>query len=199
MIYGYIRVSTEKQTLINQKLEIRRYCSARRMYGITWIQETVSGAKSPEKRQLGRLLSMAKQGDVIVCTELSRLGRSLVMIFDVLEILLNKKVKVITIKDGFELGDDVQSKVLAFAFGLSAEIERKLISERTKIGLARARKQGKQIGRLPGQKPNKYKLTGYERYIRKRRREGCSKNALAKELSVTWITLNTFMKKNKLR
>ena len=179
MIYGYIRVSTDKQTLQNQKLEIRKYCNLKRMYGISWIMETVSGTKAPSKRKLGELLSAVQKDDIIICTELSRLGRSLTMIFNVLDLLLDKGVKVITIKDGFELGDDVQSKVLAFAFGLSAEIERKLISERTKQGLAVARKNGKQIGRLPGQKPNKYKLTGKERLIRKKKERGLLKERIS--------------------
>ena len=198
MIYGYIRVSTDKQTLQNQKIEIRKYCNSRRMYGITWIQETVSGTKIPEKRKLGELLLLVKPGDVIICTELSRLGRSLVMIFNILEALLQSEVKVITIKDGFELCDNIQSKVIAFAFGLSAEIERKLISERTKQGLVVARKKGKRIGRLPGQKPNRYKLTGKENYIIDKRNRGYSKNSLAKELGVQWSTLHSFMNQNNI-
>jgi len=90
------------------------------------------------------------------------------MIFNVLQTFLEKQVKVIAIKENYELGDNVQSKVLAFAFGLSAEIERQLISERTKAGLERARKNGKQIGRRPGESPKRYKLTGKEREIKKK-------------------------------
>lgn len=131
---------------------------------------------------------------MIIITELSRLGRSITMILNVLQILLEKQVKVIAIKEGYELGDNIQSKVLAFAFGLSAELERTLLSERTKLGLERARKQGKHIGRKKGQKPSKYKLTGKAAYIRRERKQGRSKNSLAKELNVTWITLNNFIK-----
>lgn len=91
-----------------------------------------------------------------------------------------------------------KSKVLAFAFGLSAELERSLLSERTKLGLERARKQGKQIGRRKGQKPKKYKLTGKGAYIKRQRVLGRSKRSLAIELDVTWITLNKFMVANKI-
>ena len=159
MTYAYIRVSTNYQTVQNQKLAIREYARYHRLHKIQWVAETISGTKNPEKRKLGKLLESVSTGDTIIVTELSRLGRSLMMILNVLQSLLEKGVKVIAIKEGYELGDNIQSKVLAFAFGLSAEIERTLLSERTKQGLERARKQGKQIDRRPGQKPKKYKLT----------------------------------------
>ncbi len=199
MNYAYIRVSTNYQTVQNQKIAIREYAKYHRIHNIVWIAETISGTKNPEKRKLGSLLSAANEGDTIIVTELSRLGRSMMMILDVLQLLLEKNVKVIAIKEGYELGDNIQSKVLAFAFGLSAEIERTLLSERTKQGLERARKMGKQIGRRPGQKPKKYKLTGKGAYIRRQRIEGRSKLSLAKEFGVTWVTLNKFMIKNKIQ
>jgi len=159
----------------------------------------VSGTKNPEKRKLGNLLMVVNQNDLIICTELSRLGRSLMMILNVLHYLLERGVKVVAIKEGYELGDNIQSKVLAFAFGLSAEIERTLISERTKQGLARARKEGKQIGRLKGQLPKRYKLTGKGGEIRRARITGKSKSEIARELHVTWVTLNNYMTKQKIK
>lgn len=198
MIYAYIRVSTTSQTVQNQKIAIRQYAKFHRLHNIIWIAETISGTKMPEKRKLGDLLQNVSKGDIIIVTELSRLGRSLMMILDVLQSLLEKGVCVIAIKEGYELGDNIQSKVLAFAFGLSAEIERTLLSERTKQGLERARQQGKHIGRKPGQKPKKYKLTGKAAYIRRERISGRSKLSLAKEFGVTWITLNKFMIKYKI-
>ena len=198
MNYAYIRVSTSYQTVQNQKLAIREYAKYHRIHKIQWIAETISGTKSPEKRNLGLLLNKVQKDDVIIITELSRLGRTMTMILNVLQTLLDKGVKVIAIKEGYELGDNIQSKVLAFAFGLSAEIERTLLSERTKQGLERARKMGKQIGRRPGQKPKKYKLTGKGAYIKRERNNGRSKLSLAKELNVTWITLNKFMQRYKI-
>lgn len=199
MNYAYIRVSTNYQTVQNQKIAIREYAKYHRIHNIIWIAETISGTKNPEKRKLGNLLNDVNEGDTIIVTELSRLGRSMMMILDVLQLLLEKNVRVIAIKEGYELGDNIQSKVLAFAFGLSAEIERTLLSERTKQGLERARKMGKQIGRRPGQKPKKYKLTGKGAYIRRQRSNGRSKLSLAKEFGVTWVTLNKFMIKNKIQ
>ena len=193
MIYGYIRVSTDGQTTENQKLAIRIYCKKMRLFHIYWIAETISGLKRPEKRKLGELLKTVQPNDTIIMTELSRLGRSLIIILNVLQKLLERKVRVITIKEGFELGDNLQSKVLAFAFGLSAEIERSLLSERTKQGLARARKAGKQIGRRKGQKPQYYKLTPYRYKIKRALRAGRSKLSIAKEFRVTWGTLDRFI------
>lgn len=143
MVYGYVRVSTEKQTVQNQKMEIRRFCKERKLRKVQWVAETVSGTKSPDKRKLGALLKTVGENDIIVCTEISRLGRSMMMIFDVLNKLMTVGVKVYTIKENYELGDNIQSQVLAFAFGLSAQIERDLISERTKMGLERVRKEMK--------------------------------------------------------
>lgn len=198
MNYAYIRVSTSTQTVQNQKLAIKDYAKNHRIHNITWIAETISGTKQPEERKLGNLIDTVSSGDMIIITELSRLGRSITMILNVLQILLEKQVKVIAIKEGYELGDNIQSKVLAFAFGLSAELERTLLSERTKLGLERAKKQGKHIGRKKGQKPSKYKLTGKAAYIRRERKQGRSKNSLAKELNVTWVTIDKFMNKYKI-
>lgn len=199
MNYAYIRVSTSYQTVQNQKLAIREYAKYHRIRKINWIAETISGTKQPEKRKLGELLSKVQKDDVIIITELSRLGRTMTMILNVLQSLLDKGVKVIAIKEGFELGDNIQSKVLAFAFGLSAELERTLLSERTKLGLERARKQGKQIGRKKGQKSKKYKLTGKRAYIIRQRENGISKSELARKLNVSWVTLNKFMIKYKIQ
>lgn len=150
MIYGYIRVSTDKQTLENQKFEIEKFCQKQNLKIDGWIEETISGTKSYNKRQLGKLLKKIKAGDYIICSELSRLGRNLFMIMEILNICMSKDCKVWTVKDNYRLGDDIQSKVLAFAFGLAAEIERNLISQRTKEALARIKHEGKNIGRKKG-------------------------------------------------
>lgn len=167
MYYAYIRVSTDSQTVENQKIVIREWIKKNHKRIHKWIPETKSGTIKPEKRKLGELLRTVQSGDVIIVTELSRLGRSVTMIFTILEDLLNRGVGVIAIKEGYELTNSLVAKVLAFAFGISAEIERQMISERTKAGLKRAKMSGKQIGRLPGQKPTHYKLSGKENRIRK--------------------------------
>jgi resolvase family site-specific recombinase len=124
MNYGYIRVSSDKQTVENQRFEIQKFCQREGLTIDGWIEETVSGTKSYDKRELGALLANISKGDLIVCSELSRLGRNLFMIMEILNQCMDKECRVWTIKDSYRLGDDIQSKVLAFAFGLSAEIER---------------------------------------------------------------------------
>ena len=132
MIYGYIRVSSDKQTVENQRFEINKFYETQNIVINDWIEETISGTKNYTKRQLGNLLKKVGKDDIIICSELSRLGRNLFMIMEILNICMTKECRVWTIKDNYRLGDDIQSKVLAFAFGLSAEIERNLISQRTK-------------------------------------------------------------------
>lgn len=147
MIYGYIRVSTDKQTVENQRFEIINFCKRENLGPVVWIEETISGAKEVKQRKLGGLLNRLRRGDLLICTELSRLGRSLFMVIDVLNRCLKRQIMVRTIKDNFTLGDDVTSKVLAFAFGLSAELERKLIAQRVREAMYRAKMEGRVLGR----------------------------------------------------
>lgn len=198
-IYGYIRVSTDKQTVQNQKLAIKEYARVNRLHNIKWFSETISGTKNYRKRKIGELMDIVAENDIIIITELSRLGRSMFMILEMIQFFIQKKVKVIAIKEGFTIEDNIQSKVLIFAFSLSAELERTLLSERTKLGLERARKQGKQIGRRRGQPPKKYKLTGKKAFIKRELEKGRSKRSLAIELNVRWTTLNEFIKRNRLQ
>ena len=158
MIYGYIRVSTDKQTVENQRFEIERFCKNEQLIVDGWIEETISGTKAYDKRELGELLKKVKKDDLIICYELSRLGRNLFMIMEILAICMKKQCVIRTIKDNYTLGDDIQSKVLAFAFGLAAEIERNLISQRTKDALARKKAEGIKLGRRKGSRTNEENL-----------------------------------------
>lgn len=195
MIYGYIRVSSDKQTVENQRFEINNFCKRESLTIDGWIEETISGTKAYNKRQLGALLKRIKKGDLIICAELSRLGRNLFMIMEILNICMTKEAKVWTIKDNYRLGDDIQSKVLAFAFGLSAEIERNLISQRTKEALARKKAEGVVLGRPKGRRsaPEKYKLSGRETLIRELIKEGVSKLKIAKICKIDRNTLARYL------
>lgn len=193
MTYGYVRVSTDSQTTENQKLVITEWCNVNGFRIDSWISETISGTKKPEERKLGYLLDSLQKNDILIVTEISRLGRSLIMIFDELQLLLDKGVCLYAIKENFKLVDDIQSKVLAFAFGLSAEIERNLISERTKAGLARARAKGKKIGHSKGYKLYNVKLRKYESNIREDLQQGKSIYFIAKKYGVKWQTAKRFV------
>lgn len=195
MIYGYIRVSTDKQSVENQRFEISRFAKKQNLKIDGWIEETISGAKNYSKRELGKLLEKTNDGDLIVCAELSRLGRSLFMIMEILNICLNKGCRVWTIKDSYRLGDDIQSKVLAFAFGLSAEIERNLISQRTKEALARKKSEGTVLGRPLGRKNSRQNRTCLENknLIKKSLATGISKSELSKKLHISRGTLYRYL------
>ena len=200
MIYGYIRVSSDKQTVENQRFEITNFCERQKIKINDWIEETISGTKNYDKRQLGKLLKKVDKNDIIICSELSRLGRNLFMIMEILNICMNKECRVWTIKDNYRLGDDIQSKVLAFAFGLSAEIERNLISQRTKEALARQKAEGKILGRPKGRRnnPEKYKLSGKETLIIELLKIGTSQRKIAKLCKVDRNTLARFIRLKNL-
>lgn len=198
MYYAYIRVSTDTQTVENQQIVINEWA---RLKGVTidrWISDVKSGTLMPKKRKLGKLLQDVKSGDIIVCTELSRLGRSMTMIFNILEELQSREIGVVAVKEGYELTNTLVAKVLAFAFSISAEIERQMISERTKAGLQRARAAGKRIGRMPGQKPAKYKLSSYKQNIAIQLEAGKSIYSLAKIYEVRWQTMKNFIIRENL-
>ena len=193
MIYGYIRVSTESQTTENQRMQIQQYCAQAKLKNIVWYSETISGTLQPQVRKLGVLLQQLQAGDMIICTELSRLGRSMLMIMNILDECLQKKVKVIAIKENFVLDESIACKALMFAFGLSADIERQLISDRTKAGLAVARAKGKQIGKRKGDVPYYVKLRKYQAEIIEKRKAGRAILSLAREYKVTWKTMQNFL------
>lgn len=198
MNFGYIRVSSDSQTVENQRYEIRQFVQKQNIEIDSWIEETISGTKSYDKRALGRLLNKVGKDDLIICAELSRLGRNLFMIMEILNICMTKECKVWTIKDNYRLGEDIQSKVLAFAFGLSAEIERNLISQRTKEALARKKAEGVILGRPKGRKSSHLKLSGKENLIRELLRQGTSKSEIARKLNVNRMTVASFIKLNHL-
>lgn len=193
MTYGYIRVSSDKQTVENHRYEIIRFAEANSLNIDGWIEETISGTMQYDKRALGKLLDKVKKNDMILCSELSRLGRSLFMIMEILNQCMLKECKVWTIKDGYRLGDDVQSKVLAFAFGLSAEIERNLISQRTKEALARKKAEGVVLGRPKGRKSSHVKLSGKEAVISELLIQKVSKVQIAKIFKVNRNTVYKFI------
>ena len=198
-VYGYLRVSTDKQDCENQKIGVEDLARMRGLPIENWIiDDGVSGIKEPEKRKLGKLLKRIKSGDVIICSELSRLGRRLFMVISILEHCMKIGAKVLTVKDGYELGDNVQSKILAFAFGLVAELEREMISKRTKEALQRRKMNGQAIGRQKGAKNKRHVLDGKEDKIIAMLNAGVTKTKIAKNLKISSGTLYDFIKKNGL-
>ncbi len=194
MVYGYVRVSTNKQDVENQKFKITNYAKANNIIIDQWLEETVSGTKDPNKRKLGVLVNKATKDDVIICTEISRLGRSLFMVMQILNLCMLNGIHVWTVEENYRLGSDVSSAILAFAFALSAQIERDLLSQRTKAGLARRKAEGIKLGRPVGSKNKKTKLSGKEDYIRELLMQGQSYSAIARIYHVDRTTLMRFVK-----
>ncbi|BEI58965.1 MULTISPECIES: recombinase family protein [Butyricimonas] len=150
MTIAYLRVSTGKQHLENQKEEIEKFAARKNLTVNRWVTEVVSGKKKEHDRKLGRLLKSLKRGDVLIVTELSRLSRTLLDIMSILHRCLEMNITVYSTKDGYAFDNSINSKVLAFAFALVAEIEHNLISMRTKEALAHRKSEGVRLGRPPG-------------------------------------------------
>lgn len=198
MNYAYIRVSTERQTVKNQRFEIGNYAKMKNLKIDKWIEETISSTERLDLRKFGKLLNKMKKGDQLIVTELSRMGRNLMQIMKILHDCMEKEIMVYTIKENYELGNNINSKVLAFAFGLSAEIERNLISQRTKEALARKRAEGVILGRPKGSKSAKTKLTGQEKKIQELLDKKVSYSAIGRILGVHRLTVSSFVKRQKL-
>jgi len=192
MNYGYIRISTDKQTTENQRFEIVNFTKIKMFEISEWIEETISSTKKLEVRKFGDLLSRMQKGDVLVVSELSRLGRNLMQIMKILHDCMEKDVMVYTVKENYELGNNISSKVLAFAFGLSAEIERNLISQRTKEALARRKAEGQILGRPKGSKSQIRKLSGKEEEIKNLIDRKISYSAIGRILGVHRLTVTSF-------
>lgn len=199
MNYAYIRVSSDRQTTKNQRFEISSYAESRGMKIDRWIDETASSRRALGDRKLGGLLKRLGRGDTLVVSEISRLGRNLMQIMVILNFCMERFVKIIAVKENYELGDNINSKVLAFAFGLSAEIERNLISQRTKEALARRRADGLPLGRPKGSSAKRLKLSGKEELIEGYIRAGLSKSEISRKLNVCIRTLSVFLNRGPER
>lgn len=199
MIYGYLRVSSDEQDVNSQRQGVDAFAAARGWTIEKYISdEGVSGGKDPDKRNLGPMLKKLKKGDVVICSEISRLGRDLYMVMDILHFCMTREVVIHTVKDGFTLGDSIQSKVLAFAFGLSAEIERQMIRQRTKEGLALRRKMGVLMGRPITEKSSQktkcsVRMNKYKDLIIEHYKAGVPQREIAKLFGISKDTVLTYI------
>jgi DNA invertase Pin-like site-specific DNA recombinase len=198
MIYGYIRVSTDKQTTENQKFEIENYCRKNQIEIDKWINETISGKIDLKKRELGKLLKKITKNDVIICSELSRLSRTMYSLIMILGECEKQQVNIIAIKESFNPQQDKYAKYLAPIFAILAEVERNLISQRTKEVLMRLKANGIKLGRPFGSKSRRKKLSGKENLISKMKNEKISLRKMAKILKINTKTLSNFIKENNL-
>lgn len=193
-VIGYIRVSTEQQNCANQKFEIETYCQRQNWKVDEFVEETISSRKELKKRKLNRLLDKLDADTILITTEISRIGRNLMEVMGILQLCLEKGCKVITIKENFHLGSDIQSKFIACIFSLVAEMERQLISQRTKESLKRIKNEGKHLGRPHGFSYRKLqkKHTKIKELLNKK----VPKTQIAKRMGCTWTTLHRYINEN---
>jgi len=194
MVYAYIRVSTEEQSYEGQRYELECWSVTKDIAVDIWVKEKVSGMKSLEKRTLGWLLKRLKPGDTLICTELSRLGRNMMMVMSILNTCSQKNIRLFSVKDHFELSDSLNSRIIAFAFSLAAEIERNLISQRTREALAAKRQAGIHLGRPKGASSKRKYFDEHADEIRSGLENGATIGELAKHLKVHRNTLSRYLK-----
>src|SRR4051795_1104451 len=196
---AYLRISTGSQDLANQKLAILDYARQNRFAVDRFIEAQASSRKGRDQRRIEELLGELAGGDRLVVSELSRLGRSLGQVIQIVDELVKRKVRFIAIKEAirFEGRQDMQTKGMVALFGLFAEVERELISERTKEGLVAARARGRLLGRPKGSR-GRSKLDGKEGEIRKLLEKEVSKRSLAKIMDVSTTNLRHFIRTRKL-
>ena len=194
-VIGYIRVSSNKQTVEHQRFEIQNFARKEGLKIDVWEEETISSRRPLSKRKISEVMQMAKDKDIIIACEISRFGRSISEVLHILEVFLNKGCQVWTIKENYKLGNNMQSKIVACIFGLAAEIERNLISERTKSSLANIRASGKKLGRPMKSKNKKLKLSKNQKKIKLLLDEGVSKSKIARMMGVQRTTLRRFIER----
>lgn len=190
--YFYIRVSTDLQNCANQRYELDNFAKLHHLKADEYIEETISSRKPLSQRKLGKLMKKLKKGDIVITSEISRLGRNMLEVMGILQTCLEKECEIITVKENYHLGADIQSKVLAFAFSLAGEIERQLISQRTKEALKRLKNEGKHLGRPFGFSYKK--LQKKHNKVVELLEKGISKTEIARLMGCSWTTLHRYIK-----
>ena len=196
MVVAYLRVSTEKQFLANQREELLRFAEKNGLQIDKWYTETVSGSVRSKDRKLSGVLNRMQRGDSLIVTEISRLSRTMLEIMTILNSCIKKEIVLYSTKEGYVFQNDMNSKVLGFALGLMAEIERNLISMRTKEALARRRQEGVKLGRKKGTCPAMRVLRENKRRLIKDAQRGVSCSELARQMGVSRTTMHRFLKCN---
>ena len=194
---AYLRVSTLDQNLEKNKADILHFANDKNLGKVEFVEEKISGKVSWKQRKIGPLLNELKKGDTILLSEFSRLGRSMLECMEIISIAVEKGIKIYTVKGGWQLDNTIQSKVMAMVFSMAAEIERDLISKRTKEALQSIKQSGKKLGRPKG--PGKSKLDVFRPEIEALLNNGSSQKFIAERYNVTEPTLCNWMKKNNLK
>lgn len=194
---AYLRVSTADQDLEKNKSDILHLANDKALGPVEWVEEQVSGSVSWRKRQIAQVLDELREGDALIVSELSRLGRSMLECMEILSIASQKRVNLYAVKGKWQLDGTLQSKIMAMAFTMAAEIERDLISQRTKEALAARKRAGKKLGRPKGS--GKSKLDRYRPEIEALLANGATQKFIARRYGTTEANLSRWLKKHSLR
>ncbi|UNQ40923.1 recombinase family protein [Prescottella equi] len=199
-VVAYARVSTDKQDAENQEFALRQYMEQHDIVCDELITEVVSGTVDTKDRKMGAIIDKLEPGDTLIVSELSRVSRRFLVVMSTLQYCLSNNIKVIAVKENWVLGDDLSSQVMAFAFGIAADIERRFISQRTKDALSRKQNEGVRLGRPPGTfKQTHYKLHGKDDEIIKLLAKQVSVAALARIFDVNRKTMQSYIEAHDLR
>lgn len=195
-VFAYLRISNDKQDTKNQRLGVLEYCNSRKLVPITIIEDTVSGAKSWRSRKISDIILAAKEGDVLVAAEVSRIARSTLQVLEILEKAAEKKLSVHFVKNGLVMDGTLQSTITATVLGLAAQIEREFISNRTKEALRKRKQEGIVLGRPKGRKADKVKLDKHRDQIIEYLEKGVSKRSIARIIECSPSTLYSWFKRH---
>ena len=195
---AYIRVSSDKQTCSNQHFIIKEYAKIHHVLIDKWVEETISCRKPLSRRKLGSLLNKMERESCLVVTEISRLARNLYELAGILQYAIKQEIVIVSIKENYQFKNDLQSKIMAYTFGLAAEIERELISSRTKMSLAKLKQRHVKLGRPLGAKSKSLKLSKNRQKIKELLEKGFSQAKISRRLKVHPVTLCRYLKKEKL-
>ncbi len=193
---GYLRVSTADQDLEKNKSDILIFANEKNLGRISFIEETISGRISWRSRKIAPVLDELEDGDNLIVSELSRLGRSMLECMEILSIALQKGINVYAVKGNWQLDHSIQSKIVAMAFSMASEIERELISQRTREALRAKKAAGIPLGRPKG--PGKSKLDPYRLEIQALLANGSTKKFIASRYGTTSANLHNWLKKNEI-
>jgi DNA invertase Pin-like site-specific DNA recombinase len=193
---SYLRVSTEGQDTEKNKMDVLKLANEKKLGQVEFVEEKVSGKISWKKRKIADIIDNLEKDDNLIVPELSRLGRSMLEIMEILSISTEKQINVFSVKGNWNLDNTIQSKIIAMAFTMAAEIERELISSRTKEALAAKKAQGIKLGRPKG--IGRSKLDEKRLEIESLLANGSTKRFIARRYDVSEAGLSHFLKKHRI-
>ncbi len=194
---AYLRVSTTEQDIEKNKSAILHLANNKGLGQVEWVEELASGRISWRKREVAQVLEMLQAGDNLIVSELSRLGRSMLECMEILSIASQKQINIFAVKGNWQLDQSIQSKIIAMAFAMAAEIERDLISQRTKEALAAKKRAGMKLGRPKGSGSSK--LDKHRQEIEALLSTGSTQRYIASRYNTTESNLSRWMKKHRLK